>query len=101
MRLSYISINEDPLRCFPQSKLMTVSMQGARVRAEWVELMSSPPRSRAAGYRAAISCFDPTQQGRVHRSRQRVEILELAIAWGRGSEISDPLFDHLVGAQQN
>jgi hypothetical protein len=36
-----------------------VSMQRARVRAEWVELMRSPPRSRAAGYRAAISCFGP------------------------------------------
>src|SRR6516225_6482111 len=26
-----------------------------------VELMRSPPRSRAAGYRAAISCFGPMQ----------------------------------------
>ena len=58
----YIDQRRSPhltLRCFPQSKLMTVSMQRARVRAEWVELMRSPPRSRAAGYRAAISCCGP------------------------------------------
>jgi hypothetical protein len=66
-------------------------MQRARVRAEWVEVMRSPPRSRAAGYRAAISCYGPQENSH--------SVARMPAFWGTPDEIFRA--DRTVGNVEN